>query len=76
MKVMPKSIVANKTIMDIDKDKRSPRDMVFALILRGKELIPAVGTETFQVDDKVVVLTHHESVPRIEKLFLSKGKAN
>ena len=73
VRVMEKSFVAGKTIMDIDKEAHLPENMVFGIIIRGDDLVPATGLQRLQVDDLVVVLTKHEFIPKIEKLFLPKG---
>ena len=55
------------------KDIHFPARMVFALIIRQSELIPAVGSEKVLPGDRVIVLTESQSISAVEKIFAGKG---
>jgi trk system potassium uptake protein TrkA len=52
------------------KDCACPDDMVFALILREKDLLPAIGDTELKVGDRVVMLAKEDAVQQAEKLFV------
>jgi trk system potassium uptake protein TrkA len=66
LKVTARSPVARKRIADIDCPQ-----VVFALIIRGDELVPALGQEVFQVGDRVVVLVESRAASQADKLFIN-----
>ena len=69
MTVSQDSKVSGMRIQDIEL----PVKMVFALIIRGRNLGPAVGPEELVPGDHVIVMTEAESVPEVDKLFTPKG---
>ena len=65
MLVRENSPVAGKTIQAIE----CPETVVFAFILRGDKIIPAIGSERMMVDDHVIILASPEAVTAVERLF-------
>ena len=68
MTVIPKCRIANKAI----RESICPEDAVFAMILRGNVIIPAVGNEVFQVGDRVVMMGTAQAMRKSESLFSKK----
>jgi Trk K+ transport system NAD-binding subunit len=69
MTVIPKCAIADKAI----RDSTCPEDAVFAMILRGNVIIPAIGNEVFQVGDRVVMMGTAQAMRDSEKLFTKKS---
>lgn len=69
MTVIPKCAIANKAI----RDSTCPEDAVFAMILRGNVIIPAIGNEVFQVGDRVVMMGTASALRESESLFVKKA---
>ncbi|NQZ60525.1 MAG: Trk system potassium transporter TrkA [Lentisphaeraceae bacterium] len=68
MTVIPKCRIADKAI----RESTCPEDAVFAMILRGNVIIPAVGNEVFQVGDRVVMMGTANAMRKSESLFSKK----
>ena len=68
MTVGKESSIANVKIKEIS----FPVKMVFALIIREGELIPAVGEASVRPNDHVIVLTEPQSISAVEKMFVVK----
>ena len=68
MTVGKDSPIANCKIREIN----FPAKMVFALILRMDELVPAIGGEEVKPGDHVIILTEPQSIPAVEKMFSVK----
>lgn len=69
MTVVPKCPIADKAI----RDSTCPEDAVFAMILRGNVIIPAIGNEVFQTGDRVVMMGTTQAMRESEKLFVKKS---
>ena len=69
MTVVPKCRIAEKAI----RESTCPEDAVFAMILRGNLIIPAVGNEIFQVGDRVVMMGTSQAMRKSENLFAKKS---
>ena len=67
--VPEKSPLAGKLISDVS----CPADVVFVTILRKGDVVPAIGSERFQVGDHVVVMAKRNMVTTVEKLFMPGG---
>lgn len=61
---------AGKRIADL----KIPNDIVLALIFRGDDLVPAIGSETIRERDRVCVLLHHNAIPQVEKLLCGPAR--
>jgi trk system potassium uptake protein TrkA len=68
--VAPKAAVAGQRIAQI----KLPCEMVFAIIIRGDSLVPAIGNETLDAGDRVCVMVRAEQVDSAAKLFGSKKR--
>lgn len=69
MTVIPKCKIADKAI----RESPCPTDAVFAMILRGNVIIPAIGNEVFQVGDRVVMMGTPNAMRACENLFVKKS---
>ena len=69
MTVIPKCRIAEKAI----RESPCPSDAVFAMILRGNVIIPAIGNEVFQVGDRVVMMGTSNAMRDCESLFVKKS---
>jgi trk system potassium uptake protein len=69
MTVVPKCPIADKAI----RESICPEDAVFAMILRGNIIIPAIGNEVFQVGDRVVMMGTASAMKASERLFTKKN---
>ncbi len=69
MTVIPKCRIADKAI----RESTCPDEAVFAMILRGNVIIPAIGNEVFQVGDRVVMMGSSNAMRKSESLFLKKS---
>ena len=69
MTVTPKSKIAGKAI----KDCPCPDSAVFAMILRGNVVVPAIGNEIFQIGDRVVMMGTAKALKEAEKLYLKRS---
>jgi trk system potassium uptake protein TrkA len=64
--VTPSSLVANKTIRDID----IPRSAIIGGVVRDGEGQIALGDFVIQSGDRVVVCCQPQSIGKVEKLFV------
>ena len=69
MTVVPKCPIDNKAI----RDSTCPEEAVFAMILRGNVIIPAIGNEVFQTGDRVVMMGTNQAMRDSERLFVKKS---
>ena len=69
MTVIPKCALAEKAI----RESTCPENAVFAMILRGNVIIPAIGNEVFQVGDRVVMMGTSSAMRKCESLFVKKS---
>jgi len=69
MTVIPNCKIAEKAI----RESTCPTDAVFAMILRGNVIIPAIGNEVFQVGDRVVMMGTPNAMRACENLFIKKS---
>jgi trk system potassium uptake protein TrkA len=68
--IAKKAAIAGQRIQSV----KLPCEMVFAIIIRDDQLVPAVGSETLKAGDRVCVMVRGEHVDAAAKLFGRKAK--
>lgn len=68
--VTRKAAIAGQRIQNI----KLPCELVFAIIIRGESLVPAIGSETLEAGDRVCVMVRDEQVDAAAKLFRRQAK--
>lgn len=59
----------NKCVGQAVKDIRFPRESIVAIVLRGKEVIPAIGQLKLCAEDRLLVFADPSAVRRIQDMF-------
>lgn len=64
----PKSRVAGRNIGEI----KLPKNTIIAMVLRGDEVMPAVGNSELLAGDRIITLSDKHSVPALQRLIARK----
>jgi trk system potassium uptake protein TrkA len=52
------------------QDIRLPRKSIIVTVLRSGKILPAVGSLTLQVGDRLLIFAHHDAVKRLQSMFI------
>ena len=65
MEALDSSAIVNTPIRDI----RKPKDMIFGVIIREKQVLLPRPDMVIRPDDRVIILAAHDEVKRVEQMF-------
>jgi len=66
--ITEKSAAAGKTIQAVNV--KMPKASIIATVLRGREVLPAVGTLELAAKDRLLIFAHPDAVKKLRAMFL------